>query len=456
MGEYIVAVDLGTGSCKTVVVDNNAKVIASAQAEYSSAYPQPGWVEQNPQDWLSAVGITIRESLNRGRIKPEEVKALGLVGVTHNAVLLDECWQPLRPCILYLDTRSQAECDQLLEKWGDEIFSRTLNTISPIWTWPQLLWVEKNEPGIWASVDHILFQKDYIRHQIAPSPVTDLIDVEGTLLFDPIKNDWIPEFFNSLGLRSTVLPEICRPTETVGVIDAKGADLTGLRVGTPVVAGTTDTAAEVFGAGALKPGQGTVKLASVGRITCVTTQPILDRHILNYRHVLDRLWYPGTATKYASASFRWLRDSIWQHASFAEMDYEAGRIPAGCHGLIFHPHLQGEWVPYWDTKMRGDFIGLTMRHGLPHMARAVMEGVAFSLRAGMEFAQDWGLPFDEISLIGGGSVSNSWMQIIANVLKRPIRIPLNREAAYGAALITGMGVGMFSSDANDILALISY
>lgn len=456
MNKYVVASDLGTGSCKTLVVDQNGKVVGSAQAEYASYYPHPGWVEQNPEDWVEAVGKTIQSALKDAKIHPKQVESLGFVGVTHNVVLLGKNGKPIRNCILYLDTRSQVECNDLYNHWADDIFNRTLNSVTPIWTWPQLLWIKRNEPTTWDRIDKILFQKDYVRHCIATSFVSDQIDAAGSLLFDPRKEVWISDFIDDLGLNGSAFPPAVKPTDIVGKINGFGAELTGLREGTQVIAGTTDTAAEVLGVGSIMPGQGTVKLASVGRITCVTTEPIIHPRAFNYRHVFDDHWYPGTATKYASSSLRWLRDAICQETTYAEMDSQSIQIRPGCDGLIFHPHLQGEWVPYWDSKLRGDFLGLTQRHGRPHMVRAVMEGVAFALRDGVEFTTSMGLNFDVLSLIGRGSISNIWSQIIADTLNRTIRIPVERDAAYGAALITGMGVEMFPTNADELSKLILF
>ena len=451
---FVVASDLGTGGCKTVVVDERGMVVASAQSEYRTTYPRPGWCEQNPQDWLDAVCATVRDVLAQTDLPSSQIAAFGLVGVTHNAVLLDAQGQPLRPTILIYDTRSQVECDEISARWGDEIFRRTRNSISPLWTWPQLLWLKRHEPQVWTATRAILFQKDYVRHCLAPSLVSDLIDVEGSLLFDPIANEWIDDFVADLGLSVSVLPKVVKPTDVVGHIDGRGAALTGLPVGTPVVAGTTDTVAEVFGAGALRPGQGTVKLASVGRIACVAAGPSDHPTLLNYRHVVEGLWYPGTACKYATSTYRWLRETMWGEIPYQAMSAAAATISPGCDGLLFHPHLQGEWVPYWDTRLRGDFVGMTMRHGRSHFTRAVMEGVAFALRAGVEYMEALGLPFDDIRLIGQGATSSLWAQIIADTLNRPILIPLERDAAYGAALITGMGLGLFPTDAGTIATLI--
>jgi len=453
-GTFVVASDLGTGGCKTLVVDERGMVVASAQAEYPTFYPRPGWCEQRPQDWLDAVGATVRAALARAGARPAQIAAFGLVGVTHNAVLLDAGGRPLRPSIIFYDTRSRAESDELGARWGGEILRRTCNGISPLWTWSQLEWVKRHEPEVWAATRLILFQKDYVRHCLAPSPVSDLIDVEGSLLFDPLANEWVGDFIGDLGLSPAALPGVVYPADVVGHIDARGAELSGLPVGTPVVAGTTDTAAEMFGAGALRPRQGMVKLASVGRIASVASAPLGHPHLLNYRHVVAGLWYPGTACKHAASSYRWLRDVMWGDTAYQVMDAAAASVSAGCDGLLFHPHLQGEWVPYWDDRLRGDFVGLTMRHGRPHLTRAVMEGVACALRVGVQYMEALGLPFDEIRLVGQGATSRLWAHIVADTLNRPLVVPVERDAAYGGALIARMGSGLFPSDVDALAGLI--
>ncbi len=243
--QYVLASDFGTGGCKTLLVDKNGMVVAAATSEYPMRLPQPGWSEQDPQDWLSALGKTVRAVLAQSDVSPSDIVAYGLDGVTHNVVLLDEHDQPLRACITFYDTPSSPEAEEIKGRWGETIFQRTRNSVTPVWTWLQLLWLKRYEAEIWAKTRSILCQKDYIRNYIAPSPVTDLIDAEGTLLFDPFLNVWIDDFISDLELPVSVLPEVVAPTAVVGHIDQNGADLTGLLMGTPVIAGTTDTVAEV-------------------------------------------------------------------------------------------------------------------------------------------------------------------------------------------------------------------
>ena len=444
-GPYVVASDLGSGGCKTVILDSCRHVVAAAQREYPTSYPRPGWAEQNPDDWYAAFCSTVRATLDQADIRNGQVAGVGIVGVTHNAVLLDARDQPLAPSIIIFDNRSTPQVQSILSRWGKSVEEQTLNQVSPVWTWPQLLWLRENRSEVWRATRRILFQKDYVRHRLAPAAVTDTIDAGGTLLFDPLTSEWIPSFCQDLAVESAWLPRVVHPLEIVSQVSVQGAADTGLKVGTPVIAGTTDTVAEMLGSGAVAPGSAVIKLASVGRIAVVTSSPVRCHHILNYRHVFDGLWYPGTASKYAASAYRWLRDAIWTNstgddAAYRLMDEDALRIPAGCDGLIFHPHLMGEWAPYWDEQMRGNFIGLTARHSRAHLTRAVLEGVAFALKDALTQMESLGVKAHDIRLIGQGSKSSFWAQIVADVIDRPLRVPAEPDAAYGAALLTAMGV----------------
>jgi xylulokinase len=381
------------------------------------------------------------------------------VGVTHNTVLLDEHDRPLCPTILLFDTRSVPQVQAILARWDGAVREQTLNDVTPVWSWPQLLWVREHRPDVWRGVRRILFQKDYVRHRLAPSPVTDVIDASGSLLFDPLKGEWIRAFCDDLELDGSWLPAPVHPLTPVGIVGDHGAADTGLLSGTPVIAGTTDTVAEVLGAGAVRQGAAAVKLASVGRIAVVSTTPIRRPHILNYRHVLDGLWYPGTASKFAASAFRWLRDLLYPDDTvdvYRRMDETAARVPPGADGLIFHPHLMGEWAPYWNEQLRADFLGLTMRHGRGHLIRAVLEGVAFGLKDAITSMEDNGLVAEEIRLIGQGANSSLWSSIVANVLDRRLAVPAEPDASFGAGLITGMGVNLVDRSAAAVEHLITY
>lgn len=442
---HVVASDLGSGSCKTVIMDLQGRVTTAAQQEYPSHYQHPGWVDQDPHDWYAAFCSTVRSALKQAAIDPEQVAGVGIAAVTHNVVFLDEQDRPLCRTILIFDDRSTAQVRDILDRWGDAVWERTLNEVSTVWTWPQMLWVREHRPEVWSATRRILFQKDYVRHRLAPSPVTDVIDAGGTLLFDPVREEWIDSFCEDLELDPAWLPKAVDSLDIVAQVSPQGAADTNLAVGTPVITGSTDTAAEVLGSGAVRTGSAVVKLASVGRIAAVTSTPVLSRNILNYRHILDGLWYPGTASKSAASSYRWLRDAVWADSDregvFERMSESAAQVPPGCEGLLFHPHLLGEWAPYWDEQMRASYIGLTARHTRAHLTRAVLEGVAFALKDALTQMEALGLEAEDICLIGQGSKSPLWAAIVANVLDRPLRIPKEPDAAYGMALMTAMGVG---------------
>ena len=451
---YVLASDLGSGGCKTILLDPYNGIIAEARQEYPTHYPHPGWVEQDPEDWYAAFCATTRQVLEISRISPAAIEAVGIVGVTHNTVLLDEHDRPLRPCILIFDTRSSAQVAEIAHRWGSQILERALNDVTTTWSWPQLLWIRDTLPDIWQRTRRLMFQKDYVRHRLAPSFITDTIDAEGSLFFDPLSEQWIPEFCADLGLDSAWLPPVVKPYEKVAVVSDQGAADTGLRAGTPVIAGTTDTVAEVLGAGAVRAGAACVKLASVGRIAVVSAHPVARAHILNYRHVVDGLWYPGTASKYAASAFRWLREWLWsddcEASIYERMDQAAATVPAGSQGVLFHPHLMGEWAPHWNEKLRGDFLGLTVRHGRAHMTRATLEGVAFALRDALTEMESLGLSARDIRLIGQGANSKLWAAIVCNVLNRPLMIPQSTDAAFGAALITAIGADMIAPEPSAI------
>ncbi|MGB6422920.1 MAG: FGGY family carbohydrate kinase [Anaerolineales bacterium] len=455
---FVLGSDLGTSGCKSIVLDIEGQIRGWALEDYPTLRLHPGWAEQEPEDWFAAFCKTVRQAIKQAGIKPENIEVVCIVGITHNAILLDERDAVLRPSIIYTDTRSEEQAQALLERWGEQVFLRTNNGISPIWTWPQLLWIRENEQQIWSRIHRILFPKDFIRHQIAPSFIIDTIDPVGTLLYDPIENNWIEEFVTDLELPQHALPKSVGPFQVVGKISPVGENASGLKAGTPVIAGTTDTAAETFGVGALRPGQAYIKLATVGRIASVSSNPLLAPGILNYPHVIEGLWYPGTSTKFGASAFTWAREAFWTDnempADYKLMDRTAAMVPPGCDGMLFHPYLTGEFAPLWDPRLRASFLGVGLQHNRPHFTRAVMEGVGYAIRDALENVIKAGLQVDEIRLIGGGSASKLWAQIICDILQRDVIVPEGTDAAYGAALMAGVAAGIYEKEPEFINNLI--
>lgn len=450
MSTYVLGSDIGTGSCKTILLDEAGIVIASAGQEYPTTYPHAGWAEQNPDDWYAAFCQTTRQVIAASKISPLAIQAVCIVGVTHNPVLLDKDEAVLRPSIHFWDRRSQQQVREIKERWGNKVHERALNEVDALWTWPQLQWIRQHEPDVWRRVATLLFPKDYVRHRLAPSLLTDTIDPAGTLLYDPRLNEWIDAFVQDLGLPASALPSVQPPTQVASYVSQQGATDTGLRQGTPVLTGTTDTAAEVVGAGALRVGQAVIKLASVGRIMLVMDKPLDDPHSLNYPHVFDGMWYPGTVTKYGAGAYRWAREALWPDLAgedvYRQMDTAVSQISSGSGGVLFHPHLSGEYAPNWDPNLRASFVGLTVEHTRAHMTRAVLEGVTFQVRSALTQIETAGGTYNEVRLIGGGANSPLWSQIMADALGRELLVPTERSAAYGAALLAAVGIGLYPSD----------
>ncbi len=454
---YVLGSDIGSSSCKTLLADSTGRVVARATVHYPQAHPHPDWSEYDPQDWYMAFCDSTQAVLRQRAIDPATIQRVCIVGITHNPVLLDKTAHVLRPAIHFNDRRSMAQCEALLERWGEAVLHRSTNAIGPLWTLPQLLWVKEHEPDIWAQVASIAFPKDYVRNRLTFSNgpgLTDWIEATGTLFFDPVEREWIDDFLGEVQLTQDNLPAITTPTKIAGVVSKWGAADSGLATGTPVLIGTTDTAAEMLAAGAHTAGKGTVKLASVGRIAFIQDRAIRHPHILNYPFFED-LWYPGTATKYAASAYKWMHESLWAGMSpndYPSMDAAAATVPTGAEGLIFLPHLMGQFAPYWNPRLSGAFVGVNLSHGLAHFTRALLEGVALNIREAFEEANQIGLDADEILLIGNGARSPLWSQIVADVLQRPLAIPLERDAAYGAVMLCGMQMGMLPMQLRDLHA----
>ncbi len=452
---YLLGVDLGTGGCKCTLVDAEGRIRGRSVREYPTSSPAPGWAEQDPQDWTDACSQAIGEVLRSTSTDPGHIQAVAFDAATHTCVLLDEGGRPLRPAILWTDRRARVEAAELKDAAGDRIAALSLHRPDPMWTLPQLVWIKRNDAHSWRSTRRILFAKDYVRYYFTGAGPTDRIDACGSMLWDVEKREWSRELCELAGLDPSLLPPAVEPTEVVGAITAEASLGTGLKAGTPVVAGTSDTAAEVYGAGAVRPGQCTIKLATAGRICVVSDGPRADPLLVTYPHVVKGLWYPGTGTKSCASSYRWLRDRFFADevhvarrlglSSWDLVDLVADRIRPGSDGLLYHPYLLGELSPYFNPLLRGSFVGLTMSHHRGHLARAVLEGTAMSLRDSRSVLDRLGLEVRDAILIGGGARSRVWSRILADVMGLPLRVSAATDASFGSALLAGVGSGVFGS-----------
>jgi xylulokinase len=448
----VVGIDIGAGSLKVCVVSESGRELGAAANGYATRSPHPGWSEQDPEDWWRALCAAVPRALDAAGVPASRVGAVCFSGGAHTPVLIDGNGRVLRPAILWSDQRSGAEAVALCEQHGPAILGTALNRPSPTWTLPQLMWVRHHEPDVAAATRRVMIAKDWVRWRMSAAWHTDLTDAVGTMLWDHGGACWSEWLCALAGWNPATLPPVVQPAAIVGEVTAAAAAQCGLAARTPVVCGTSDTSAEAYGAGADMHGAGVLKLATAATISIVNESPRIHPTLLNYPFAIPGLWYTISATNSCASAHRWLRDEFFMRpgedgsAVFAEMDQLAGEAPPGSDGLLFHPYLLGERAPYWDPRLRADFIGMTLRHGRRHFVRALYEGIAYSLRDVHDQFQAQGLQLREAKIIGGGARSALWRQIVADVLQVRVVLPEKADASFGAALLAGVGIGLFADE----------
>ena len=452
---YLLGVDFGGGSSKATLINEKGEIIATSAEEYPMLHPHRGWSEQDTEDIYRAFVKNVRNILALSGVHPEDITAMGLDGGTHIAVLLDKQREVIRPAIYWADTRSTEEAAQL-EALKGEIFALSYNLLTPTWTLPQMMWIRKNEPENFERIDKLIFLKDYIRLRLTGELVTDHIEAMGAMFRDEVAGDWSDRLLGMCGLRREQMPKVLNPADIVGTPTPKACAETGLSPKTRIIAGATDTAMEVYAAGCIHPGDTTIKLATAGRICSVTDKAYPHPQIFCYRHVIPGLWYPGTGTKSCAQSLRWYRDVLGQYEieeskklglnAYELMDQAAAKVPAGADRLFYHPYLQGELTPYQNTKLRASFTGICSYHTKAHFDRAVMEGVAYSMRDCMQVVKELQMPVNTpLRVIGGGARSAVWRQTLADVLQLPLVRVTSDDSSIGSAMLAGIGAGIFAS-----------
>lgn len=383
----LLGIDIGTSGTKIIIMDENGGVVASATETYPLHTPRPNWAEQDPHDWWAATCAAIRRACESGGADPADVGCVGLTGQMHGLVLLDEDDEVLRPAILWCDQRTAEECRWITGAVGGEQRLRelTCNTALTGFTAPKIVWVRDHEPDVYGKIRKMLLPKDYMRLRLTGEYATEVSDASGTLLFDVANRRWSHEVTRALGVREEWLPSCHESPEITGGVTRAVARETGLAEGTPVVGGGGDQAE-----------------AAVGRSAGIDPYDLITA--------------------------------------------EAAQAEPGCEGLVFLPYVAGERTPYPDPNARGVFFGLSLRHTKAHMARAVMEGVAFSLRDCLELVRALGVSIEEVRVSGGGARSSLWRQIIADVFGSPlVTLGVTEGPAYGAALLAGVGIGVYGS-----------
>ncbi len=416
-------------------------------APFSS--PQIGWAEQQPEDWWRACGVAVKRALSDGHLRGDDIACVGLSGQMHGAVMLDESDAVVRPALIWCDVRTEQQCRDLTEKIGaDRLIQLTCNPALPNFTVTKFLWVREHEPQKWSRVRSVMLPKDYVRFRMTGERAIDVADASGTLLLDVAKRRWSGEVLDAAGIEARLLPKVYESPEVCGQLSAEGAAATDLKVGTPVVAGAGDQAAGATGMGIVAPGTVSATIGTSGVVFAATDRPAMDPkgRLHTFCHAIPGRWHVMGVTQAAGLSLRWLRDTVATGTSYDQLTAEAAAVAPGADDLLWTPYLMGERTPHLDGKARAALVGLTASHTRGHIVRAVLEGVAFSLRDTFTIFEEMKVPVRRIRLGGGGARSSLWRQIQANVYGHDVEIVDAEEgAAYGAAILAGVGVQLWRS-----------
>jgi len=450
MRRLFLGIDGSTTGAKALLIDEQGAVAASATTPLTLQTPRPLWSEQDPREWWKGTSASIRKALADAGASGADVAAVGLTGQMHGLVLLDAKQEVLRPAILWNDQRTAAECAEIETRVGRAALIREVGNVALTgFTAPKILWVRNHEPEVYRKAKLVLLPKDYVRLRLTGEAAMDKADGSGTILFGLAARTWSKRVLAALDIPREWLPRTFEGPEQTGAVTREAAAETGLAAGTPVMAGGGDQAAGAVGAGAVRPGVVSLTLGTSGVIFATTDSALVEPEgrLHAFCHAVPGKWHFMGVTLSAAGSLQWYHDTLTPKESFAEIVAEAEQAPAGCEGVLFAPYLSGERTPYPDPLARGSFVGLTLRHQRAHLTRAVLEGVAFSMKDCFGLLQGAGLgAVKEVRIAGGGAKGALWRKIVASALGLPMLTVNSTEgAAYGAALLGGTGIGAWPS-----------
>jgi xylulokinase len=454
---YYLGVDIGTSGTKSLLIDEAGNPIAEATATYPLATPKPLWTEQNPDDWWNATKSTIQAVVKKAKVKSAEIRAIGLSGQMHGSVFLNARGKVIRPALLWNDQRTSAECDEITKRAGgrEELIRMVANPALTGFTAPKLLWLRNHEPKHYDALRHLLLPKDEIRRRLTGELATDASDASGMLLLDVCKRNWSTELLGKLEIDPSILAPVFESEQVTGKLKADVAAELGLSPECKVVAGAGDCAAGAVGNGVVRQGILSASLGTSGVVFCHSDTPQYDTagRLHTFCHAVHGKWHMMGVTLSAAGSLQWFASQLCSELMkkkgvdpYAVLNAEADAVPPGSEGLFFLPYLAGERTPHADPHARGCFIGLTNKHARGHMARSVMEGVAYSLRESLQIIESLDVPVKEIRLSGGGAKSTLWKQILADSFgQRVCTINAEQGPAFGVALLAAVGDGAYKN-----------
>jgi len=448
--KLLLGIDVSTTGAKALLINTSGRVISSATSALELSTPHPLWSEQDPEDWWEGIKLSIKKALTQANANGDDITAIGMTGQMHGLVLLDANGKVLRPAILWNDQRTGKQCDEIRAMVGREKLIETCgNDALTGFTAPKILWVKENEPELYKKVKHILLPKDFVRYKLTGEFAVDRAGGSGTILFDLAKRTWSEELINTLEIPNAWLPPTFEGPEVTGAVTKNAADETSLSEGIPVFGGGGDQAAQAVGVGAVQPGIIALTLGTSGVVFATTESPLVEPEgrLHAFCHAVPERWHFMGVMLSAAGSLQWYRDTLAPDTSFDELISEAISISPGSEGLLFLPYLTGERTPHPDPEARGAWVGLTVRHTRAHLTRAVLEGVAFGIKDSFTLIQTAGLgEITQVRISGGGAKSQVWQQIMADVLgSELVTVNTTEGAAFGAALLAGVGVGAYDS-----------
>jgi len=455
-----IGIDVGTSGTKTIAIDDRGAILASASSEYPCSHPRPGWSEQDPELWWRATQETLHAVLSSGKFAPSDVAGVGLSGQMHGSVFLDASGEVVRPALLWNDQRTAAQCEEIEHRAGgrEALITMVGNRAMTGFTAPKLLWVRQHEPGNWDRVRQVLLPKDYVRYRLTGSYATEVSDASGTLMLDVANRRWSGDLLAKLDIDPALLPPCHESFEVSAQVGAIGSKATGLPAGTPVVGGGGDQPAGAVGNGIVRLGVASATMGTSGVVFAHTDKPGFDPlgRLQRGCHAVPGAWHVMGVVLAAGGSLQWFRNELGKaevelaKAQGVDPYYlltaEAALVGPGAEGLFFLPYLTGERSPHFDPDAKGGWIGLTVRHGRPHLIRAVLEGATYAMRDSLELIREMGSAVDDIRLSGGGARNALWKQIQADIYGCDVQTLNSTEGpAFGVALLAQVGTGGFAN-----------
>ncbi|MFF2483403.1 xylulokinase [Paenibacillus sp. NPDC058071] len=445
---YVIGVDLGTSAVKTLLVDRNGKVAAESTRPYPLFHEHTGWSEQKPDDWVSATLEAMKELTEANGISADQVEGISFSGQMHGLVLLDEAGNPIRNAILWNDTRTTAQCREIERTLGDKLLGVTRNPALEGFTLPKILWVRQHEPDVFAKAALFLLPKDYLRYRLTGQLHMDYSDAAGTLLLDVAEKQWSEEVLAAFELPTSFCPPLVESQGQTGTLLAEAAAATGLTEATKVFAGGADNACGAIGSGILSEGLTLCSIGTSGVILSYENDKTKDFQgkVHFFNHGKEDAYYTMGVTLAAGYSLSWFKKTFAPNESYDQLLAGIDQVMPGSGGLLFTPYLVGERTPHPDPNIRASFIGADGSHERIHFARAVMEGITFSLNESLDLFRAAGKEVQTIVSIGGGAKNPVWLQMQADIFGAPVVALENEQGpGLGAAMLAAYGCGWFTS-----------